>query len=50
MNGMTYCVLVCPNGYYGDTSFGICRPCDSNCKNCAITADNCTSCNIGFVL
>ena len=39
----------CPSGYYPDTADAdnkICIKCNSPCKECAATSDNCTECTV----
>ncbi|EWS75296.1 transmembrane protein, putative (macronuclear) [Tetrahymena thermophila SB210] len=42
------CLEQCPEGYLN--SNGICIPCNSNCKSCQISIDNCVSCNDGYYI
>jgi hypothetical protein len=37
------CVDKCSRGQYED-SFGVCKPCDENCRECDIIPTNCTVC------
>lgn len=41
------CVTNCGNGFYGDTSSGICRACSKTCKTCfnGASSTNCSSCD-----
>ena len=40
----TFCIQLCPSGYYGSNETGHCTACSSNCVTCSNVSDYCTSC------
>ncbi len=50
----TLCYSICPDGYYGDTNYGmgpnLCLACDSTCATCTGNPSPCQSCTTGNYL
>lgn len=47
------CVANCPSGYFRhnlSTSFPICDKCDPTCLTCIVSASQCLSCSLGYML
>lgn len=42
------CTGACPNGTYSSVVY--CKPCDSVCSTCTLSASNCTNCSNGLYL